>query len=75
VSGYVFVLTECAACRRTITCNPHRVPSLRREPSGPKLPICRSCFDKWNEIHRTSKGLEPMPIHPDAYEPIPETEL
>jgi hypothetical protein len=30
---------------------------------------CESCFHQWNEIHRTRKGLDPLPLHPKAYEP------
>lgn len=71
--GYAFILAQCANCNRPISCNPRRVPSIR--VNGVKEPICKVCFDKWNEIHRTSKGLEPVPLHEDAYEPIDEREL
>lgn len=67
MGDYMFVLAACVNCRATITINPERCPSLR--VNGEREPLCRVCFDKWNVIHRTSKGLAPEPIHPDAYEP------
>ena len=35
-------------------------------------PLGRGCFSQWNQIHRVSKGLEPVALHPQAYEPQPE---
>ncbi len=55
----------CAGCEEFISFNPDRVPSLRVE--GKKEPICRNCFDRWNQIHRISKGLKPEELNPDAY--------
>ena len=71
--GYACVVGPCAGCDAVITYNPHHVPSL--PVNGVREPICRSCHGVWNEIHRTSKGLDPLPIHPDAYEPLDEREL
>jgi len=71
--GYAFIITTCISCKATFTGNPNRVPSIR--VNGNREPICRNCFDRWNEIHRISKGLEPQPLHPDAYEAVEESEL
>ena len=67
------VIASCAACNRVVHANPYKCPSIRVE--GKREPICKACFNKWNQIHRTSKGLEPVPLHPDAYQPIDEREL
>jgi len=65
--GYMFVMGECISCGVMMRFNPTHVPSLR--VNGVREPICAECHGKWNEIHRTSKGLEPVKIHPDAYKP------
>lgn len=71
--GFASCMGQCIACRAIISFNPLRVPSIK--VNGQKEPLCLGCFDKWNEIHRTSKGLPRMPLHPDAYEPCDEGEL
>jgi hypothetical protein len=58
---------HCINCRARISFNIDFVPTLR--VNGEREPLCRSCHAKWNEIHRTSKGLDPVPLHPEAYEP------
>lgn len=73
MSGYAFMLGSCAACAIPIMFHPHKVPSLR--VNGVKQPICRACAERWNQIHRIDKGLEPVPIQEGAYEPFPEEEL
>lgn len=73
MGSFAIVFCDCAACGRHIQANPKRCPSIRIE--GERQPICKACFDRWNEIHRTSKGLDPVPLHPDAYRPIDEREL
>lgn len=62
-----YVVASCCACGATVKVNPTFCPSL--VVNGENLPLCRSCFDRWNEIHMTSKGLDPKPLHPNAYEP------
>jgi len=71
--GYVTMLGHCINCARPITFNPVKVPSL--EYRGAREPLCKACFERWNEIHRTSKGLEPIPHHPEAYSACDEREL
>lgn len=66
--SYMFVMGSCAACNNPISFNPERVPSIRIE--GVREPLCKTCFHRWNEIHRTAKGMEPIPLNPDAYEPV-----
>lgn len=71
--GYCFVWGACVNCHAPIAYNPIRVPSLT--VNGHKEPLCEACFNKWNEIHRTSKGLAPLPLNPDAYKPCNEADL
>lgn len=71
--GYFWLTAPCCACGKIITCNPARVPSLT--VGGHRRPLCLGCYARWNEIHRTSKGLEPIPLMDGAYEPCPESEL
>lgn len=63
-------LGSCINCNTPISFNPTKVPSLRVK--GVREPICRDCHAMWNEIHRISKGLEAIPVDPQAYEPEPE---
>jgi len=65
--SFMMVHGHCVSCGAHIAYNPNYVPSIRVE--GEKQAVCRACFDRWNDIHRVSKGLEPLPIHPEAYEP------
>lgn len=70
---FCFVVGNCCSCGVLITFNPVRVPSLT--VNGSREPLCRTCFGRWNEIHRTSKGLEPVEAHADAWEGCDESEL
>ncbi len=64
--GYMTLIAVCVGCEATIIgAHPDYCPSIRVE--GVRHPICRDCFDRWNRIHRTDKGLEPEPLHPLAY--------
>ena len=65
--GFMFLMCQCANCKAIINVNPSCCPSLT--VNGSREAICKSCFDKWNKIHRTDKGLEPVPLNPQAYEP------
>jgi hypothetical protein len=71
--GYAFMVGNCISCKALITFNPVRVPSLTI--NGVKEPLCENCFNEWNRIHRTSKGLPPVPLQPDAYGSCGESEL
>ena len=64
---FAFVYGSCVGCGRQISFSPNRVPSIRVD--GSREPLCRGCFDRWNEIHRTSKGLEPIKLMEGAYAP------
>jgi len=70
MGGYVFIYGFCIGCGRPFSYNPNYVPSLRVD--GRREAICASCHAAWNEIHRVSKDLDPIPLHPNAYEPEPE---
>ena len=72
MSGYVFCLGVCYACKQVFTFNPLYVPSLTIE--GAREPLCRSCIERANVI-RKNKGMPSLEIHPQAYEPLPEGEL
>ena len=65
--SWVLVYCYCVSCKRPLSCNPNRVPSIRVK--GEREPICRSCFVRWNEVHRVSKGLEPLKLLEGAYAP------
>ncbi len=65
--GFMAVLGYCFACHCPISFNPNRVPSLLVD--GERQAICSLCHAQWNEIHRTSKGLDPIPLDPEAYAP------
>ena len=65
--GFMIVHGHCIACKNFMAFNASFVPSI--PVKGVREPVCKDCFNRWNEIHRTSKDLEPLPIHPDAYEP------
>ena len=72
---YSILICDCASCQKRIVVNPDCCPSIRVEngkpdPNGKREPICRDCFNQWNEIHRTAKGLKPIPLSPNAYEPL-----
>jgi len=64
--AYMSIVGPCVNCGVIISANPDKVPSLRID--GEKEALCESCFHKWNKLHRTSKGLEPIKLEPDAYE-------
>ena len=66
--GYVLGMAPCLFCKRPFPFNPKFVPSLKNEP------ICKSCFDGINII-REKEGLQPLTIHVEAYEPLPEVLL
>ena len=66
---FVSVIGDCYGCKRIFSFNPDFVPSLR--VNGIKEPFCKSCIDKANPV-RIANGLEPLRIHPMAYEPNEE---
>jgi hypothetical protein len=68
MTGYMYVLGHCYGCKRPFTFNADWVPSIRID--GVKEPICRDCVEIANP-KRIANGLEPIHIHPDAYEPGP----
>jgi len=65
---FALITSECAGCKKIISYNPNHVPSITVD--GERCPICRSCHEEWNQIHRIRKNLEPLPLHPEAYEPF-----
>ena len=68
--GYMIAFGNCVNCGRLIGFNPNCVPSIRVD--GKREPLCEECFGIWNQYHRIDKGLKPIPLHPDAYEPAEE---
>ena len=74
MSDVVFIVVDCASCGVYMPCvNPSRCPSIR--VNGSREAICEVCFARWNKIHRTENGLEPIPLNPDAYKPLDEGEM
>jgi hypothetical protein len=67
--AYMFMVGQCINCFEVITFNPNYVPSIRHPDTGKREPLCPTCHAKWNEIHRTSKGLPPVEAHWLAWEP------
>ena len=59
---------SCGACGGLFTFNPRWVPSLNN------VAFCGPCMAAAN-AKREALGLNPHPIHPEAYEPLPEQEL
>jgi hypothetical protein len=70
--GYVTAMGSCWSCGSIFCFNPHRVPSF--PVNGVRMPICLNCMTIAN-AKRKEAGVEPHPIHPDAYEAIGEDEL
>ena len=77
--AYVVVSSPCVNCGRIFSYNPHRVPSIVVD--GEREPVCRQCIYAENARRELLNGvtgehweLLPAP-HPDAYEPIHESEL
>jgi len=67
------LICHCINCGTPMTCNPVKVPSIT--VNGSREPLCEVCFNKWNVIHRTSKGLPPVALDPEAYTACHESEL
>lgn len=72
--GYALAYAACGSCGTGFSFNPTRVPSYRRTPDGPRLPVCLVCVTAVNLL-RTAKGLEPIVPLPGAYEACDESEL
>ena len=70
--GVYFMLCQCVNCRTTITCNPHKVPSIK--VLGVKEPLCRACVDYANDL-RIKAGLEVFMIPDGAYDVVGERGL
>jgi hypothetical protein len=65
---YGMVIAACGSCGRMMTFHPRYVPSLHN------IPFCRECIEQANEF-RVENGLEPISIHPRAYDNFTEEEL
>lgn len=71
--GYVIATGACITCGRLFQFNPHRVPSTRTF-TGEREPVCSTCMEIVNR-KRSTLGMPPFEIAPDAYEAISEEEL
>ena len=69
--SFILCHGRCVSCQTILAFNPEKVPSIRVH--GKREPLCRACFNEWNRIHRISKGLPPVELHPDAYAPADES--
>jgi len=63
--GWMFVLGECAVCRKLFSFNADRVPSV--VVRGQREPVCRACVEHANPL-RKEKGLREIVILPGAYD-------
>jgi hypothetical protein len=70
--GYAIVTGTCFGCQEFFGYNPHKVPSIR--VNGERQAICRDCVGIVQGNQRRS-GTAVTEIHPQAYEPIHESEL
>ena len=70
--GYAIATGSCIGCKKLFGYNPHKVPSI--PIGGVRQAICRSCAGIVQENQRRD-GLPVTEIHPEAYEPIHESEL
>lgn len=66
--SYMIAHSPCFGCKKIFGYNPECVPSIRDPQTGEKEPICHECINTANP-HRIANGLEPIHIHPMAYEP------
>lgn len=64
----MFVLGECFGCKTLFTFNADFVPSIPID--GVREPVCAECVKRANPM-RIANGLDPIYVHPDAYEPGP----
>lgn len=67
--GFAIMFGMCYVCQEMIRFNPHKVPSLM--VNGSRQAICRTCAEKWNEMHPENA----RPIQEGAYDYFPEEEL
>jgi hypothetical protein len=74
MSGYVLATSACFFCNNFFSYNPRFVPSTPPEWHPTREPVCGTCMDRIN-AWRVSKDIDPFPIHPEAYEPLPEEQL
>jgi len=63
--GFMIVYGDCYVCKKLFTFSAERVPSIR-DVNGTRHPVCRNCIERANRL-RVEKGLDPLPILPDAY--------
>lgn len=73
MTGFVLATSACFFCRRLFSYNPRWVPSTPPEWHPTREPVCQDCMASINR-KRTAAGVPPFPIHPEAYEPLPEEE-
>lgn len=63
--GWMFVVGNCVVCRKLISFNADRVPSV--VVRGRREPVCRACVEHANPL-RKEKGLREIVILPGAYD-------
>ena len=66
--SYSLCMSACFRCGGMISFNPSRVPSTRDPDTRARAALCRACVDFTN-AELTKKGLPPIEVHPDAYNP------
>jgi len=72
--GYALCMSTCYSCRKVITYNPTKVPSVK-DKQGKKQPLCASCVGLIQAKQREQGNLVWPPPLPGAYEACNEEEL
>ena len=74
--SYAILHGDCYSCKRIFSANPEKVPSMRIDDNGLQVLVggtqiifCKPCVEKANRA-RERRGMDPLYIHPDAYEPV-----
>lgn len=70
--GYVTLMANCIRCGRVFGCNPRKVPSIRVD--AVREPVCEDCYHVLAAIQK-EHGMAVLPLDPDAYRPMDESEL
>lgn len=66
--GYYSLIASCFGCGKVFASNPDHVPSYQNQP------VCEDCINRANP-QRIANGLDPIVIHPMAYQPAEEGAL
>jgi len=78
---YAMMHSTCHGCKQIFSANPTRVPSMRINDQGEQVSsggrqvvFCQNCMNLANN-RRKDLGIDVLFVHPDAYEPVHESEF